>query len=329
MVAEEAGVSVTIVSYVINNNRYVDKEKRRRVADAIKRLGYRPNAIARSLKLKQSKHILFVADRIDNEHFGKLLFEIDRILYDKGYFISLAHNRNNDDFIQHAISRQFDGVVISSISIKDKYIDALAAAGIPVVLIMNREFSHCPDSVVMVDPGLYQGARKCVRYLYDTGCRNIVYVDRFSKNGHFSDMSDLRLKGYVDEMRVLGLEADGERIITGCENEKAVFRKVAAYCNSGAPVDAVFARNDRLAAIVMAALKSGGYAIPDDVSVIGFDNSTLSRHMHPPLTTMEIDRKRVAQVLVEGLNSLLKNTPFVPERLDTVLVVRDSTRAVC
>ncbi len=114
MVAEEAGVTETIVSYVINNNRYVNGEKRRRVLDAVKKLGYRPNVAARMLKLKKSNHLLFVADNVENEHFGKLISEIDRLLYDKGYFTSLAKNRDGEEFAGHIINRQFDGVFVSS-----------------------------------------------------------------------------------------------------------------------------------------------------------------------------------------------------------------------
>lgn len=325
MVAEEAGVSVTIVSYVINDNRYVDSEKRERVRRAIKKLGYRPNVIARSLKLKQSKHILFVADRIDNEHFGKVLFEMDKLLYDKGYFISLAHNRNNEEFVQHTISRQFDGVVISSISIKEEYINALAAAGIPVALMMNREYGHLPEGVGKVWPGLYNGARECVRHLHQRGRRRIVYVDRFSKRGDFSDLSDLRLKGYVDEMGALGLEVGERSVISHCRSEEEVAQKVAALIRDGVAFDAVFGRNDRLASLAMQAVKSEGLRVPEDVSVIGFDNSNLSHFTEPPLTTMEINRKEVARALVEALLNMIEGRPAAEAAFETMLIQREST----
>ncbi len=327
MVAKEAGVSETIVSYVINNNRYVDAEKRRSVHEAIKKLGYRPNAIARSLKLKRSKHILFVADRIDNEHFGKLLFEMDNLLYDKGYFISLAHNRNNDEFVHHAVSRQFDGMIISSISFKEEYIHAIAAAGIPVALMLNRDYRNLPAGVGIVTPGLYEGARECVRHLHAGGCRNILYIDRYSGRGNFSDASDLRLKGYLDAMADLGMEVDGENVVTNCAGAAAVREAVARRLRSGRKVDGVFARNDRLAALAMEAIKAEGLSIPGDVAVVGFDNSELSRFTHPPLTTMEIDRKGVAGAAVAALMGLIgEEAPASPSVRKTTLIVRESTR---
>ena len=83
-VAELAGVSETIVSYVINNNRYVSAEKRKRVLEAVETLHYRPNSIARALKGKGSSHILLIVDNVANEYFGSLIQEIDAIAYDKG-----------------------------------------------------------------------------------------------------------------------------------------------------------------------------------------------------------------------------------------------------
>ena len=98
-VAEAAGVSVTVVSYVINNNRYVDKEKRKRVEEAIQKLHYKPNSIARALKGKKLNHIVFIADQIVTEHFSFLVSELDKNAYDLGYMISLCANRNTQQFV--------------------------------------------------------------------------------------------------------------------------------------------------------------------------------------------------------------------------------------
>ena len=324
MVAEEAGVSVTIVSYVINGNRYVDKDKREKVNKAIKKLDYHPNVMARSLKSKRSHHILFIADQIDNEQFGRLMLEMDDLFYSSGYLVSLAHNRNNDKFIRHIISRKFDGVIISSISMRESYIHALCNAGIAVVLMMNRSYSHSLDRVGRIYTGLYDGARMCVRHLYEQGCRQMLYVDRMSKRGNFSDLSDLRLKGYVDELGALGLPFRTNYVITGCENEEDVSAKIAAHIKKE-PTDAIFARNDRMAAIAMHAVKEMGLCIPKDIAVTGFDNSNLSRHITPPLTTIEIDRKGVAGAAADLLQDMLNDKKVSPITLQTRLVVRKST----
>ena len=113
-VAALAGVSETIVSYVINNNRYVAKDKRERVEEAVRVLNYRPNNVARALKGKPSNQILFIADHITNEYFANIVNEMDQYAYDAGYLISLCGNRNTKEFASQVISRQYDGIIITS-----------------------------------------------------------------------------------------------------------------------------------------------------------------------------------------------------------------------
>ena len=141
-IALEAGVSETIVSYVINNNRYVDKEKRKRVLEAVEKLGYRPNPIARALKGKRMNHILFITDQLISEHFSLLLSELEKNAYDLGYIISLCGNRNTRQFVDDIIGRCYDGVIISSISFPEEYIQQLIDANISVVLIVTVSYTH-------------------------------------------------------------------------------------------------------------------------------------------------------------------------------------------
>lgn len=327
MVAAEAGVTETIVSYVLNNNRYVEKNKRLRVLETVKRLGYQPNAAARMLKLKKSNHLLFIADNIKNEHFGILISEIDRLLYDKGYFISLAKNRDNEQFVSHIINRQFDGVLISSISMREEYLSELANAGIPMVLLMNRAYRFdAPANVGYIYPGLYDGARQCVRHLHAGGCRNIVYLDRISARNHFSDRSDLRLCGFLDEMADLGCPCGNRNVISNCKSEEEVVGRIIAAVNDGFAIDGIAARNDSIAALAIKAANRLGLSIPKQISIIGFDNSTLSRNITPSITTMEMDRQAMAAGAVAMLEDLMQSKHPEPIRLATKLIVRDSTR---
>ena len=137
-VAKYANVSTTIVSYVINDNRYVDKEKRKRVEEAVKKLNYHPNYVARALKGKNSNHIIFIADHITNEHFSQLISEMDKYAYDNGYLISLCANRNTEEFVSQIICRQYDGIIISSTSFPESFIQQFIDADIPVVLLNFR-----------------------------------------------------------------------------------------------------------------------------------------------------------------------------------------------
>jgi DNA-binding LacI/PurR family transcriptional regulator len=191
---------------------------------------------------------------------------------------------------------------------------------------MNREFDNLPAAVGRVYPGLYEGERQCVRHLHAGGCRNIVYVDRISVRGHFSDMTDLRFKGFVDEMTSLGCPVTGRSVVTGCKSEDEVVGRIVSLVNDGVKVDGIAARNDGMAAIAIKAMKRLGLSVPEQVSVIGFDNSNLGRSMSPAITTMEIDRIALAEGAVSILQQLMSGQTPEPVVLRTNLIVRESTR---
>jgi len=324
-VAREANVSETIVSYVINNNRYVDKEKRKRVEQAIKKLNYRPNNIARALKGKSSNHIAFIVDQIITEHFSLLVSEMDKRAYDLGYMISLCANRNTQEFVNELINRCYDGIIISSISFSNENINKLVSAGTNVVLIENRDYEEIKGAG-KINTGLYLGSKNCVNYLVNKGCKNIIYIDRFSKRGNFSNMNDLRYRGFVEKTKEIWPTKDVmEKIVTGCKDETEVEKRVCEYIKHN-PVDGIIGRNDKMACIAMKAVQKLGYKIPDDIAVIGFDNSTLSKYTTPPITSVEIERENIAEAAIQMLQTMINNNK-IPEPVTflTNIVEREST----
>ncbi len=326
-IAREANVSETIVSYVINNNRYVDKEKRKRVLEAIDKLGYRPNPIARALKGKNLNHILFITDQIIAEHFSLLLDELEKSAYNLGYIISLCTNRDTPHFTHDIISRCYNGVIISSISFPEESIQQIIDAGIPVVLLINRDYQLVKNAA-KIDSGLYEGTKESVRYLFQSGCKHIIYIYRFSRNGHFSDENDLRYRGFVEELKLLGLaQSPAQHIITKCSSREEIALKLEIYLQKY-PVDAILGRNDELACIAMQKVQKLGYKVPSNIKVIGFDNSTLSQLCTPPITSMEIQRPLIAKAAIEMLQTMIEEHSL-PSAVSfpTRLIERDSTKS--
>lgn len=328
-VAKLAGVSETVVSYVINNNRYVNAEKRKRVLEAIKKLNYKPNNVARTLKGKKSNHIIFIADQIVTEHFSLLISELDKYAYDMGYMVSLCSNRNTEAFVREIIGRCYDGVIISSISFPMNFITMLIEARLPVVLLGNRDYSQIQGAGI-VNNGLYDGARECVKYFEHIGRNNIIYIDRFSARGHFSDMNDLRYRGFIHQMEESGLCLHPARqVITGCDCAESLRAEVQKYISGGHPVDAILGRNDKVACIAMQAAQDMGKAIPEDIAVIGFDNSSLGQYVKPRLTSVEIQRPEIARIAMEMLESMIKNGRVPrPVSVSTKIILRQSTEGI-
>jgi len=324
-IAIEAGVTETIVSYVINGNRYVKEEKRKKVEEAIARLNYRPNTMARALKGKKSNHILFIADDIKGEYFGKLISEIDTLAYTEDYFITLCADHQDEDFVNRIYSKFFDGIVIGSASFPLYNIQRLIDAHIPIVLLEIRDYSSITGVYGLINTGLYEGSRRVVRTLYERGKRKLLFLDRISSSGVWSSLDDWRLKGFTDQCSVYNLEPV---IVSGCSSEDELSAKLFDLLSSGYVPDGIFGRNDQIALVGMQACQKMGYKVPQDIAVIGFDNTRLCRFSSPTLTSVEIEQKEVARCVMEMMMSLIDNSSSFEKRLevylDTKMVMRES-----
>lgn len=325
-VAELAGVSETIVSYVLNNNRYVSANKRERVLEAVEKLHYQPNSIARALKGKGNSHILLIADNVANDYFGRLMQEIDAIAYARGYLVSLMGAKNNREFISRILSRQVDAVIISSSTLSESFIQELVDSGLPVVLLMTRDYATVSGRVARIYTGIESGIMAAVRKLYETGCRHLVHVDRVSAHAHFSTRQDLRFRGFCNQMESLGLPLTEQSFISGCRSYDELFDAVCTRICSSVPVDGFVCRNDRLASTVLNAALACGKAIPDEISVIGFDNSDTSKMIRPMLSTVAHDQKGIALAVLEVIDAMVLHKMPEERHFVTQLVLRETTR---
>ncbi|MEY8356493.1 LacI family DNA-binding transcriptional regulator [Lachnospiraceae bacterium 54-53] len=324
-VAKAAGVSETIVSYVVNNNRYVAEEKRKRVEEAIAALHYRPNNVARALKGKRSNQLLFIADQITNEYFSRIVSEMDRYAYEAGFLISLCANRNTPEFVSQVISRQYDGIIISSISFPMEYVEHFSKAGIPVLMFEHATHGKLPENVTTLASGLYPGARTAVSHLADRGKKHIIYIDRISKKGNVSGSTDLRLSGYFDEMKARGLYAGKDTVIAGCHSEEELASTVARYLKKHEETDGIVGRNDMVACIAMYAALDCGKRVPQELGVVGFDNSSISRFCFPRLTTLEMQREAISRTAIEMMVRTIGGDRPENVKFETKLIVRESS----
>lgn len=325
-VAKMAGVSETVVSYVINNNRYVAMDKRKRVEEAVRALNYRPNNIARALKGKQSNQILFIADHITNEYFASIVSEMDKYAYNSGYLISLCANRNTEEFVSQVISRQYDGIIVSSASFPAEYVEQFTQAGIPVVVFRRLRHQKTIEQVAYLGTGLYTGARSAVSHLIEKGCQNIVYIDRISARGHISPPDDMRFGGFVDEMEANGFLVGPENIICGCRSREELKEDVKRRLRTGSQVDGIFGRNDMIACIAMTAASQIGFKVPEEIKVIGFDDSSISRFCSPKLSTVSLRKAEIAKTAIDMLTQMIGGSQPENVDFDTTLIERDSTR---
>ena len=217
-VARLAGVSPAVVSYVINNSKFVSEEKVRAVKAAIEELQYRPNMQARGLKTNRSMQIAFVCDNLMNYW----LEGAENRLFQQGYYVSHCYSRGGDDFIEMLIARQFDGVFMMSNGYSTSQLNRLAEMGIPVVLYKTRTYGKLDPLVVTVAPDYKDGVVKSVNYLVMKGHTRIAMIPppRYKIRGHLDD--GFRLSAYADTLRQNGIESRGDLICSDTESDEAM-----------------------------------------------------------------------------------------------------------
>ena len=316
-IAIEAGVSETIVSYVINGNRYVDAEKKKRVLEAVEKLGYRPSPIARALKGKTSNHVLFIADDMMSEYFGIIIGEMEKRLSGKGYMISLSADEGDPSFVRRVLDWNFDGVIVGSKTMDNSSIQALISSGIPTVILAINEYPVFEGRYGIIYTGLKQGASDAVKAMRKTGRKKIAYVDSLSSREVLS--TDYRYQGYLESV-------EDKVVISGASSQEELEIKVRdAYRKEH--FDGILARTDTVALYAIKALKDIGVSVPSDVSVIGFNNSKMCEYTSPTLSSVRIRQDLIAENVLLLLTKLKEGSEniVISIELETELILRQST----
>jgi DNA-binding LacI/PurR family transcriptional regulator len=324
-VAREAGVSHITVSRVINDHPSVRPETRARVEAAIRKLGYRRNSVARALKSRRSSTIGVVI-------VGSGLFELPRILLgvetaakQAGYWVSLAswHGASTTGDLVETLQRLTDQSVEAIAVVADRpvVVEALSGLvfGVPVAVVMSGSVPNPDLSFVEVDQEL--GARLAVRHLLDLGHRRISCLTGALRTFD----AQARVDGWRAELAAAGAEG---AMLEGDFSAESGFRLAHELCadDAGLPT-AVFAGNDQMAMGVLAAFAERGVKVPQDVSLVGFDDIKGAGYLVPALTTVRQDFVRLGSSAIELLVRMLGGEPAERQKIKPQLVVRRSTAA--
>lgn len=297
-VAVLAGVSITTVSHVINQTRYVSDELVERVNAAIKELNYCPNTLARSLRSGKSKTIGLVIPDISNQFFA----EISRKIEDKGfeYGYSVIFCNTDDDpnkeisYIDVLIAKQVDGIIFISAGKETDTLKKTVNLSVPIV-IADRDIKEIQADIVLVDN--FQGGYEATHFLIALGHKRIGCISGPSS----VTPSAQRLQGFEQAMRESGLNVNPSLIINGdfrYQSGEVAMRKLL---ENEQPPSAVFVCNDMMALGAIQAIIKMGLKVPNDVSVIGFDDIPLSSAIFPALTTMSQPIHEMASLVVDLL----------------------------
>ncbi|ANS70409.1 transcriptional regulator [Streptomyces lincolnensis] len=324
-VAREAGVSHITVSRVINGHPSVRPETRTRVEAAIRKLGYRRNSVARALKSRRSSTIGVVIAGSELFELPRILLGVETAAKQAGYWVSLAswQGEPSTGDLRETLQRLTDQSVEAIAVVADRpvVVEALSGLvlGVPVAVVMSGSVPNPDLSFVEVDQEL--GARLAVRHLLDLGHRNIVHL-----TGALNTFdARTRVDGWRAELDAAGAEG---AMLEGDFRAESGFRLAHRLCDDDTPLPtAVFAGNDQMAMGVLAAFAERGVRVPDDVSLVGFDDITGAGYLVPALTTVCQDFAHLGTSAIELLVRMLGGERAERQKITPELVVRRSTAA--
>ncbi len=321
-VAREAGVAISTVSNVINNVGNVSRDTKQRVLDVVERLKYVPNMNARSLKANKGNTVgLFLAS-IQGDYYRMLTQAIHIQCKVTGFMLNIyVSNKNTSEEIYGMIiSSGVEGAIIMNESLGSEYIARIERTGLPMVFL-ERECRSEKISSIVIDN--YSGVVMAMEYLIGLGHRRIGYI-------HGVDCRDdkERYRAYLDVMKKYGLCVEEELLLNGFFEEVIALSEVRQLLLKGIRLpDAFFCANDEMAWGCMQALASFGVKVPEQVSVIGFDNINLAQYYKPALSTIQSpvtelgDKSALELFRLIRREGLLEGTSI---RLAPSLVIRES-----
>ncbi len=330
-VARLAEVSQSAVSRAYTPGASVSSATRARVVDAAKKLGYRPNAIARSLITRRSRIIGVVMSQLDNQFYPVVLEKLSIRLRQDGYHVMLffSDRRESDGVLQEILQYQVDGIVMASTVLSSALARDCADAGIPVVLFnrMSRQAANDAHPASAVTSDNEAGGRMVAQHLVAAGCQRIAYIAGAEESSTNAD----RERGFREALAALGSRIHARAVGNyRFEAAQAAARELfAPQVPKAQRPDAVFVGSDHMAIAVMDVLRVElGLRVPQDVSVVGFDNVPQAAWGSYQLSTVE----QPVQAMIDATASLLlaqldegakPHTVTVPCRL----VERNSVRA--
>ncbi len=319
-IASLAKVSPATVSRVINNTAKVDEEKRKRVEAAIKKTGFKPNALAIALYKKSSRIIGLIVPDIVNPFFNELAKEVEAEAHRRGYNILLS-NSNNDskkeaENISLLESMHADGIILVTNNSKTGGI--IKDCKLPVIVVDR----HVEDGVEVahIESDHYEGGRMAAQCLVDKGCKNIVCL----RGPQAFASGKLRFQGYKDVCRENGLDV---HYIDTKYSFAAGTRAAERLLDRYPAVDGVVAANDMVALSLFKYLSGKGKRVPGDIQIVGFDDIGISSLVTPALTTIHQPIQDMGRRAIEIICKHSKGESYEKENVFRVkLVERETTK---
>lgn len=300
-IAAKAGVSLSTVSRVLNGKakKYrISKQTAALVLEHAESLGYRPNKMAQGLRLRKSDTVGLLVPDISNPFFAYVARIIQTQAYEEGYSLILC-NTNEDlateiEQIELMKSKLIDGLIVMPVGTDYAHLQALLDAGLPLVLL-DRCFDALPANSVVVDN--YDGALTATRYLIDRGHERIAIIQGLPD----TYTNTQRMRGYLDALREHGLPVRDHYIVGRDYRRETGYIETRLLLNLDEPPTAIFTTSDLITLGALQAIAEERLTIPDDISIVSFDDTDFAPFLAAPLTAVRQPKELMGEFAVKML----------------------------
>lgn len=306
-VAKLAGVSTATVSYVLNGSRNMSDKTKKLVMDAVEQLNYKPDMIARSMTKNETMQLSLMINDITNPFFSEIVVGFETAAMEKGYFVNVCTGyKDINNYFDNYVARRIDGVFVVAVPYKFDLgrLYSLTENGVKIVVSGNIEADL--KRVSSIENDYVAGMRTAVEHLRQLGHERIAYLSGLSRKHTF----DRKIEGYLTAMEQQGLSCGDELLVEGktpystnVEDGYALAKELLA---SGKAFSAVICTNDLMAMGAISALEDAGLRIPQDVSVMGFDDILFAKVWRPAITTMAVSKNTFGRKAFELLYTNIK-----------------------
>ncbi|MDG3087347.1 substrate-binding domain-containing protein [Vibrio hannami] len=291
-VAREAGVSVATVSRVINKSPKASAASIESVKKAMKKLGYRPNANARALVNQSTNTVGVLVADVSDPFFGTMVKAIDNIAQAQGKHILICNGyhdpKDEKAAIELLINSRCESLIIHSKSLSDETIIEYAKE-VKGLVIINRHIPELADRCISLDNR--KGSYLATEFLIRHGHKKIAHI----ASQHQIEDADERIEGYLSAMRDNGLDAPKSFIEYGEPNSEGGEVAATNLLTKSVPFTAVVAYNDYMAAGAISVFEENGIKVPQEMSIVGFDDGLIAKYVHPKLTTIRYPIQLMAE----------------------------------
>ena len=330
-VARLAGVSISTVSRVVNNSAGVAHRKKEAVLHAMTELNYKPNSFAKALVNQKSDTVGLVVGDLGDPFFSLLMKGVEKVTnkYNKQLLVSAGHHdpEQESKAIRSLIERRCDALIVHTKSLADYHVMELLDSQ-PAAVLINRNIHGFAGRCIYLDNR--KAGELATNHLIEQGHSRIAFLSRHSESRHL-ELEDARerLQGYQEALINHGIMPDRKLVARHQPDEQGGYQATMELLNRNTDFTAIFTYNDAMAAGCMTALRERKIQVPNDVSVLGFDDVLLAGYLNPGLTTIRYPIEAMAERAAELALSLSDQTDFVNNELEfaSEIIHRESVRS--